>query len=56
MIKKDYDALSEKQLRFFPLEEFWNPKKSDWASGDAGRYAKQQSAKLKRIFGAEKFV
>ena len=55
MNKRDYDELSDEQLGLFPLTEFWDSKKGKWAAGDAGRFGKQNSEKLKLIFGAEKF-
>ena len=55
MNKRDWDRLTDKELKLFSYKDFWNPKKHDWASGDSGRFGKQNSERLKKIFGAENF-
>ena len=56
MLKKDFDRLSDAELKLFSYKDFWNSSKHTWASGDAGRFGKQNSAKMKELFGEENFV
>ena len=56
MSKKDFDRLSDEELKLFSYTDFWDVKKKTWQSGDAGRFGKQKSTKLKELFGAENFV
>ena len=41
--------------KLFSYKDFWNPKTHNWASGDSGRFGKQNSERLKKMFGAENF-
>ena len=56
MSKKDVDRLSDEELKLFSYTDFWEVKKQTWLSGDAGRFGKQKSTKLKELFGAENLV
>ena len=56
MLKKDFDRLSDAELKLFSYKDFWNSNKHSWATGDAGRFGKQNSKKLKELFGEENFV
>ena len=56
MSKKDFDRLSDEELKLFSYTDFWSVKKHTWASGDAWRFGKRKSTKLKELFGAENFV
>lgn len=56
MLKKDFAKLTDEELKLFSWKDFWNPTKHAWATGEAGRYGKQHSERLKKLFGAENFV
>ena len=56
MSKKDFDRLSDEELKLFSYTDFWSVKKHTWASGDGWRFGKRKSTKLKELFGAENFV
>ena len=56
MVKRDWERLTDAELKLFSYKDFWNYKAHKWASGDAGRFGKQQSERVKRVFGAENFT
>ena len=55
MRRKDFDTLTDEELKLFSLKDFWNTKKHKWQSGEGGLFGKQNSERLKKIFGAESF-
>ena len=55
MRRKDFDALTDEELKMFSHKDFWNSKKHKWQTGEGGLFGKQNSERLKNIFGAELF-
>ncbi len=53
--KRDLDKLTDGELRMLPLKDFWDPKKKEWKKSTAGIFGKQNSTRMKRIFGESKF-
>ena len=54
MSKKDLDKLSDDSLKLLPLKDFWDANKKKWKKNSAGTFGKQQSSRMKRLFGKEK--
>ena len=51
----DLKKLSDDTLKLLPLKDFWDSSKKEWKNKTYGTFAKQQSSKMKRIFGKENF-
>jgi len=51
----DLQKLSDDALKLLPLKDFWDSAKKDWTNSQYGIFAKQQSSKIKRIFGNQNF-
>ena len=56
LLKTDLEKLSDEALKLLPLKDFWDSRKKEWKSNAYGTFAKQQSARMKRLFGAENFT
>ena len=46
----DLQKLSDDALKLLPLKDFWDSSKKDWAKGNYGVFAKQQSSRI-TVFG-----
>jgi len=55
LLKTDLGKLSDAALKLLPLKDFWDSTQKKWKSNVYGTFAKQQSQRMKRIFGAENF-
>ena len=55
MRRKDFDALTDEELKLFSVKDFWSTKKQQWQAGEGGLFGKQNSERLKNIFGADLF-
>ena len=51
----DMKKLKDSEIALFPLSDFWDRKASQWKSSKMGAWAKANSVKMKRIYGAESF-
>ena len=51
----ELQKLSDDALKLFPLKDFWDSSKKDWAKGSYGVFVKQQSSRIKLLFGEENF-
>ena len=53
--KEDLERLVDKELALLPLSDFWDIKKKKWKSNVYGNFGKQNSVRMKEVFGQENF-
>ena len=53
--RKDLSKLSDSALKLLPVKDFWDSAKKEWKSNAYGTFAKQQSQRMKRLFGTQAF-
>ena len=52
----DLQKLSDAALKLLPLKDFWDSSKKKWTKSQYGTFARQQSSRMKRLFGEENFI
>ena len=52
---RDLGKLTDDQLRLLPTKDFWDESKKKWKTNYIGTFAKQNSLRMKRIFGPAAF-
>ena len=53
--KEDLERLVNKELALLPIGDFWDIKKKKWKSNVYGNFGKQNSVRMKEVFGQENF-
>ena len=55
LLAKDFVKLTDDELLLLPLKDFWDSRKKQWKKNAAGGFAKQNSSRIKNLFGKSKF-
>ena len=53
--KEDLERLVNKELALLPIGDFWDIKKKKWKSNVYGNFGKQNSVRMKKVFGKSNF-
>ena len=56
LLISDLSKLTDAALKILPLKDFWDAKKKEWKKSVYGTFGKQQSVRMKRLFGESNFA
>ena len=52
---RDLESLTDEEIQLLPLKDFWNSATKEWKKSNAGNLGRQQTNRIKIIFGQNKF-
>ena len=55
LLISDLNKLADGELKILPLKDFWDAKNKKWKQNTYGVFGKQQTARMKRLFGENNF-